>query len=160
MRIEVADVMRATRRLQGCMKVGESAPAKLVEEVAAALLRHVRDVEHLDRAVTECIEAYAWFPSVAEVVKTVRETALAVDSEDGTGSRDYVPMGCADCGWTGYRIVQRGPYEGAAPCACLREGRMAPRPVEPVGDMLRGDAEVQREALRVVRAVVKGLRVA
>lgn len=155
MRIETADLMAAARRLRGALKMGDQAPVKIEDEVAAALLRHVRGTEHLQRVVVELIETCSWYPSVAEVVKAARETAKVVEPEDGTGSRDYVAMGCADCGWTGYRIVRRGGYEGAAPCACLREGRMEARPAEPVGDV-----QLQREALRVVRAVAKGLRAA
>lgn len=108
------------------LPVQRDGPTRMVRaaELVRIIARYAKDENHLIAAMDRVLDCEAWYPVPAvlrEALAATLPTSALSELEGGHAASDFVRRGCAACSFTGYRIVQRGGFESAERCDCLRK---------------------------------------
>jgi hypothetical protein len=112
-------------RVTDATKTPEHWPPAADVETARVIRESADDDAHVERAAVHLIRTAKWRPVASEWLAALVATAESGRDEEGEVSK---ALGCPDCDYTGWVIVERKGVSAAGPCQCRIEDRMQLRP--------------------------------
>jgi len=107
------------------LPVQRDGPSRMIRaaELVRVIAKFARDEVHLIAAMDRVLDSETWYP-VPAVLREALAATLPAGARIDEGRRsasDFTQRGCERCAFTGYVIVQRGGFDAAERCSCLRK---------------------------------------
>lgn len=117
------DVVKLQIERLDVLPIPKDGPCKIKRavELVRVIGTYADDEDHLTEAIDRILDNCEWYPLPAILKAALIQTRPASIRDGGaTNPTDFVPHGCARCGFTGYVTVKRGGIEYAKRCECLK----------------------------------------